>query len=114
MDRDAPEARSGLDPWTRADLPAPPVPKGLSWIGVVGPGVIVLGLSIGVWLSQRPGSRADRVVSYIAAITNVMCSSLTTRTSPASSARAWDHSDTTCSHVWAEPSPMMRPEGPST
>jgi peptide/nickel transport system permease protein len=30
----------------------------------------VLGLSIGVWLSQRPGSRADRVVSYIAAITN--------------------------------------------
>ena len=42
-----PEARSGLDPWTRADLPAPPVPKGLSWIGVVGPGVIVLGLSIG-------------------------------------------------------------------
>src|SRR5687767_5471767 len=43
----APEARSGLDPWTRADLPAPPVPKGLSWIGVVGPGVIVLGLSIG-------------------------------------------------------------------
>jgi peptide/nickel transport system permease protein len=30
----------------------------------------VLGLWIGVWLSQRPGSRADRVVSYIAAITN--------------------------------------------
>ena len=30
----------------------------------------ILGLSIGVWLSQRPGSRADRVVSYIAAITN--------------------------------------------
>ena len=41
------EARSGLDPWTPAQLPAPPVPKGLSWIGVVGPGVIVLGLSIG-------------------------------------------------------------------
>jgi hypothetical protein len=43
----APEARSGLDPWTEAELPAPPNPRGLSWIGVVGPGVIVLGLSIG-------------------------------------------------------------------
>ena len=43
----APEARSGLDPWVRADLPAPPVPAGLGWVGVVGPGVIVLGVSIG-------------------------------------------------------------------
>jgi hypothetical protein len=43
----APEARSGLDPWLRADLPLPPAPKGLGWLGVVGPGVIVLGLSIG-------------------------------------------------------------------
>jgi hypothetical protein len=41
------EARSGLDPWTRADLPAPPTPRGLGWFAVVGPGVIVLGLSIG-------------------------------------------------------------------
>ena len=41
------EARSGLPPWTSADLPAPPTPKGLQWLGVVGPGVIVLGLSIG-------------------------------------------------------------------
>lgn len=41
------EAQSGLDPWKRADLPAPPMPKGLGWIGVVGPGVIVLGMSIG-------------------------------------------------------------------
>lgn len=41
------EAQSGLDPWKRAELPAPPMPKGLGWIGVVGPGVIVLGLSIG-------------------------------------------------------------------
>ena len=41
------EARSGLDPWVRADLPAPPTPKGLGWLGVVGPGVIVLGASIG-------------------------------------------------------------------
>src|SRR6185295_17916781 len=42
-----PEARSGLDPWKRAELPLPPRPKGLAWAGVVGPGVIVLGLSIG-------------------------------------------------------------------
>jgi hypothetical protein len=41
------EARTGLDPWMRADLPAPPAPHGLGWIKVVGPGVIVLGLSIG-------------------------------------------------------------------
>jgi hypothetical protein len=45
--RAAAEARSGLDPWERADLPAPPAPRGLAWLGVVGPGVIVLGLSIG-------------------------------------------------------------------
>lgn len=43
----APESRSGLDPWTRAELPVPPAPKGLGWLGVVGPGVIVLGASIG-------------------------------------------------------------------
>ena len=36
-----------LAPWTRADLPEPPKPRGLSWIGVCGPGVIVLGVSIG-------------------------------------------------------------------
>ncbi len=41
------EARSGLPPWKRAELPAPPSPKGLAWLGVVGPGVIVLGASIG-------------------------------------------------------------------
>ena len=46
--RSAPvEARSGLDPWTRAELPAPPSPRGLEWLKVVGPGVIVLGVSIG-------------------------------------------------------------------
>jgi hypothetical protein len=43
----SPEARSGLEPWQAAELPAPPMPKGLGWAGVVGPGVIVLGLSIG-------------------------------------------------------------------
>ena len=41
------EARSGLNPWVRADLPMPPAPVGLGWMGVVGPGVIVLGASIG-------------------------------------------------------------------
>ena len=44
---DAPEARSGLDPWVPADLPEPPMPQGLGWVHVVGPGVIVLGVSIG-------------------------------------------------------------------
>jgi hypothetical protein len=43
----AAEARSGLEPWARAELPAPPMPRGLGWVGVVGPGVIVLGMSIG-------------------------------------------------------------------
>ena len=41
------ESRSGLEPWVRAELPQPPTPKGLAWLGVVGPGVIVLGVSIG-------------------------------------------------------------------
>jgi hypothetical protein len=43
----AAEARSGLDPWGPAELPVPPTPKGLGWMAVVGPGVIVLGVSIG-------------------------------------------------------------------
>ena len=43
----APESRSGLDPWVTAELPVPPKPKGLEWISVVGPGIIVLGVSIG-------------------------------------------------------------------
>lgn len=43
----APETRTGLDPWVRAELPPPPMPRGLAWLGVVGPGVIVLGISIG-------------------------------------------------------------------
>ncbi len=40
-------SRSELAPWQRADLPEPPTPRGLAWIGVCGPGVIVLGVSIG-------------------------------------------------------------------
>ncbi len=41
------ETQTGLDPWVRAKLPVPPMPKGFGWMAVVGPGVIVLGLSIG-------------------------------------------------------------------
>jgi hypothetical protein len=41
------EAQSGLPAWTRADLPVPPSPRGLGWLAAVGPGVIVLGISIG-------------------------------------------------------------------
>jgi hypothetical protein len=41
------EAQSGLDPWARADLPVPPRPRGLGWLAAVGPGIIVLGVSIG-------------------------------------------------------------------
>jgi hypothetical protein len=43
----APEAESGLEPFKPADLPAAPEPRGLGWVGVVGPGVIVLGASLG-------------------------------------------------------------------
>ena len=43
----APETRTGLDPWVQAELPVPPSPKGLGWVSAVGPGVIVLGASIG-------------------------------------------------------------------
>ncbi len=41
------ESRSGLGAWGRADLPAPPVWRGFSLMGVIGPGAIILGLSIG-------------------------------------------------------------------
>src|SRR5215467_11102873 len=44
---EAPEARSGLDPWRRGELPAAPRPKGFGWFSAIGPGVIVLGVSIG-------------------------------------------------------------------
>ena len=36
-----------LPAWSPADLPRAPTPVGLGWLGVVGPGVIVLGASIG-------------------------------------------------------------------
>jgi hypothetical protein len=41
------ETRSGLEAWGRAELPAPPVTRGLGLLGVIGPGAIILGLSIG-------------------------------------------------------------------
>ena len=46
-DVDAPESRSGLEPWRLAELPVAPNPQGLAWLGSVGPGVIILGASIG-------------------------------------------------------------------
>ena len=47
VNQTAPEARSGLDPWRIGELPVAPRPRGLQWINAVGPGVIVLGASIG-------------------------------------------------------------------
>src|SRR5215203_125827 len=44
---ESPEARSGLDPWRIGELPPAPRPQGLGWINAIGPGVIVLGASIG-------------------------------------------------------------------
>jgi hypothetical protein len=41
------EARSGLDPWRIGELPHAPRPRGLGWFSAIGPGVIVLGVSIG-------------------------------------------------------------------
>ena len=41
------EARSGLEPFAPAEMPVPPNPRGLGWIPVCGPGVILLGASIG-------------------------------------------------------------------
>ena len=47
MNESTESSRSNLAPWKRADLPEPPMPRGFGWIGVCGPGVIVLGVSIG-------------------------------------------------------------------
>jgi len=44
---ESPEARSGLDPWRIGELPPAPRPRGLEWFSAIGPGVIVLGASIG-------------------------------------------------------------------
>jgi hypothetical protein len=47
IDNRAPETQSGLDAWRRLPLPSAPRPRGFQWLSVVGPGVIVLGASIG-------------------------------------------------------------------
>ncbi|HUE82148.1 MAG TPA: Nramp family divalent metal transporter [Pyrinomonadaceae bacterium] len=41
------EARSGLEPWKTTTLPAPPPARGLALLGVIGPGAIILGASLG-------------------------------------------------------------------
>jgi hypothetical protein len=41
------ESQSGLDPWKKAELPAPPSTAGLKILGIIGPGAIILGASIG-------------------------------------------------------------------
>ena len=48
----APEDRTGLERWNQAELPAPPPTQGLKMLGVIGPGVILLGsaLGSGEWL----------------------------------------------------------------
>lgn len=43
----AAEAQTGLQEWRKADLPAPPFTGGLRILGVIGPGAIILGASIG-------------------------------------------------------------------
>jgi hypothetical protein len=41
------EPKSGLEPWQVAELPQHPPARGLSLLGVIGPGIIILGVSIG-------------------------------------------------------------------
>lgn len=41
------ETQTGLDAWTVANLPKPPAARGLSLLGIIGPGAIILGASIG-------------------------------------------------------------------
>ncbi len=45
--KQAPEARTGIDPWRIAELPPAPTPRGFGWFNALGPGVIALGVSIG-------------------------------------------------------------------
>jgi len=48
------EARSGLSRWQTGELPRPPQGRGLSLLGVLGPGAVVLGVSVGSgeWLLE--------------------------------------------------------------
>jgi hypothetical protein len=41
------EAANGLEPWKVAELPRPPIATGMKILGVIGPGAIILGASIG-------------------------------------------------------------------
>ena len=41
------ETRSGLQAWDTADLPHPPATRGVGLLAIIGPGAIILGLSIG-------------------------------------------------------------------
>ncbi len=41
------EAQSGLENWKKDELPAPPPTAGLKILGIIGPGAIILGASIG-------------------------------------------------------------------
>lgn len=41
------ESRSGLGAWKEMELPPPPMAKGLKILGIIGPGAIILGASIG-------------------------------------------------------------------
>ena len=41
------ESRSGLERWNTADLPAPAAARGVRVLGIIGPGAIILGVSIG-------------------------------------------------------------------
>lgn len=43
----AKETRSGLEPWAVAELPKPPLATGMRVFGIIGPGAILLGTSIG-------------------------------------------------------------------
>src|SRR5512143_912565 len=36
-----------IEPWQVAELPEPPSTRGLGWLRVVGPGAIILGVSLG-------------------------------------------------------------------
>ncbi|MEW6402238.1 MAG: Nramp family divalent metal transporter [Chloroflexota bacterium] len=42
-----PEAASSLEPWHVGELPAVPVARGLGFLGILGPGAIVLGATLG-------------------------------------------------------------------
>lgn len=43
----SPESVSGLDPWTIDELPKPPPAHGWNILAVIGPGAIILGVSVG-------------------------------------------------------------------